>query len=88
MKTFMDKIDSFMKVLTLIIVIHGLFMITWTYVLASLGSTEIVEELSQTIVAEIIAPTVIYGLTKTVENVFKYNEIFNSRGDVSGDSEE
>ncbi|MBQ4232659.1 MAG: hypothetical protein II699_05210 [Lachnospiraceae bacterium] len=52
-------------------------MITWSYILATLGMQDIAEDLSKTIVVQIIAPVVVYGVTKTIENVFKYNDIGN-----------
>ena len=79
-------IDGFMKVMVFVIVLHGLLMITWSYVLATVGVLEPLQELSKTIVTEIVAPIVIYGLTKTVENVFKYNDVFGNRG-VTDDSD-
>lgn len=66
-------IDSFMKILVLIVVIHGLVCITLSYILAFLGASDVVESLSSTMVTEVIAPVTIYGITKTVENVSKYN---------------
>lgn len=74
---FTVKFDSFIKVLVFIVVFHGLCMITWSYILATLGLMEIAEDLSQTIVVQIIAPVIVYGISKTVENVFKYNDIGN-----------
>ena len=68
--------DSFMKILVGVITLHGLCMVTWSYFLATFGMVEIAEDLSKTIVVQIIAPVVTYGLTKTVENVLKYNDIF------------
>ena len=65
--------DSFMKVIIFIVVMHGLTMVTLSYVLAFMDKMQIAESLSQTVVTEIIAPVTIYGITKTVENVSKYN---------------
>ena len=66
-------VDSFMKILVLIVVIHGLVCITLSYILAFLGASDVVESLSSTMVTEVIAPVTIYGITKTIENVSKYN---------------
>lgn len=66
--------DSFMKILVFIVVIHGLICISLSYVLAFLGFQEVVESLSSTMVTEVIAPVTIYGITKTIENVSKYND--------------
>ena len=70
-------VDSFMKILVVIVVSHGLICITLSYVLAFLGCADVVESLSSTMVTEVVAPVTIYGITKTVENVFKYNDIFS-----------
>ena len=78
MKKGLDKmgkyIDSFMKILVLIVVVHGLVCITLSYILAFLGASDVVESLSSTMVTEVIAPVTIYGITKTIENVSKYND--------------
>lgn len=79
-------IDSFMKILVSVIVIHGLVCITMSYILAFMGYSEVVESLSSTMVSEVIAPVVVYGITKTIENVSKYNDwvdrIPSNRGDT------
>ena len=66
-------VDSFMKILVVIVVTHGLVCISLSYVLAFMGYSEVVESLSSTMVTEVIAPVTIYGITKTIENVSKYN---------------
>lgn len=71
-------LDSFMKILTFIVVAHGLIMVTMSYILAFMDKIQIAESLSQTVVTEIIAPVTIYGITKTIENVSKYNTWVNT----------
>ena len=66
--------DTFMKVVTFMIVFHGLTMVTLSYILAFMDKIQIAESLSQTVVKEIVAPFTIYGITKTIENVSKYND--------------
>ena len=66
--------DSFMKVLVAVIVLHGLCCVTASYVLAWYGIMEPLQSLSETIAREIAAPVITYGLTKTVENISKYND--------------
>lgn len=66
-------VDSFMKILVVIVITHGLICISLSYVLAFMGYSEVVESLSSTMVTEVIAPVTIYGITKTIENVSKYN---------------
>lgn len=79
-------IDSFMKILVSVIVLHGLVCITMSYILAFMGHNEVVESLSSTMVSEVIAPVIVYGITKTIENVSKYNDwvdrIHSDRGDT------
>lgn len=65
--------DSFMKVITFAVVFHGLSMVTLSYILAFMDKIQIAESLSQTVVSEIIAPVTVYGITKTFENISKYN---------------
>lgn len=74
MNKLKNFVDSFMKILVVIVVAHGLICISLSYVLAFLGFQEVVESLSSTMVTEVIAPVTIYGITKTIENVSKYND--------------
>lgn len=74
MNKLKNFVDSFMKILVVIVVTHGLICISLSYVLAFLGFQEVVESLSSTMVTEVIAPVTIYGITKTIENVSKYND--------------
>jgi hypothetical protein len=73
MNKLLKFVDSFMKILVVIVVTHGLICISLSYVLAFMGYSEVVESLSSTMVTEVIAPVTIYGITKTIENVSKYN---------------
>ncbi len=66
--------DGFMKVLVMVIVIHGLGCVTASYVLAFRGCEKALETLSETLVHEIMGPVIAYGITKTIENVSKYND--------------
>ncbi len=66
--------DSFMKVLVAVVVVHGLFCVTASYYFAWHGIMQPLENLSETIAREIAAPVVTYGLTKTLENISKYND--------------
>ena len=67
-------IDSFMKLLVTIVVVHGLMCITASYVMAFMGYADALENLSSTMASQIVAPVVTYGVTKMVENVSKYND--------------
>ena len=82
--------DSFMKILVFIVVAHGLVCISLSYILAFMGYNEVVESLSSTMVTEVVAPVTIYGLTKTIENVSKYNDWidrFGSNKDIPEEEE-
>ena len=72
--TKLQMFDTFMKVMTFVIVMHGLTMITLSYILAFQDKMTIAESLSQTVVQEIVGPFVVYGVTKTIENISKYNK--------------
>ena len=39
------------------------------------GHTQDVETVSSTIITEIVAPVIVYGFTKTVENIFQKNKL-------------
>ena len=53
--------------------IHGLMCVTMSYILAFLERTTIAEQLSSAVISEIIAPVVVLGATKTIENIFEKN---------------
>lgn len=46
-----------------------------SYILAWMEHTQVVESVSSTIITEIVAPIVVYGFTKTVENIFEKNRL-------------
>lgn len=69
------KKGIYFKALISVIEVHGLFCVTLSYILAWIERTNVVENLSMTIVSEIIAPLIIYGITKTVENIFEKNQL-------------
>ena len=62
----------FFKVLVCCIEIHGIICVSMSYWLAWHG-LDPCESISSTIIGEIIAPVVTYGITKTIENVFEKN---------------
>ena len=69
------RIDTFPKLLVTLIVLHGLICVTASYVLAFLNYTEIVENLSITIIGEIVAPTVSYIISNVFTNIFEKNKL-------------
>lgn len=70
---------NFFKLLVSAVVIHGMICVSMSYVLAWLEHTQVVESVSSTIITEIIAPIIVYGFTKTVENIFQKNELSFSK---------
>lgn len=78
-------LDSFMKTIVVIVVFHGLICVTLSYILAFQDHVVIAENLSQTMITEIIAPIVAYTIKSTIENVSKYNNwIDRIKGDQNG----
>ena len=67
--------DTFPKLLVILIVLHGLICVTASYVLAFMNYTDTVENLSVTIVGEIIAPTVSYIIANVFTNIFEKNKL-------------
>lgn len=57
------------------VVVHGMACVSMSYALAWQEHTQVVESVSSAIITEIVAPVIIYGLTKTVENVFQKNKL-------------
>ncbi len=46
-----------------------------SYVLAWMEHSQVVEGVSSTIITEIVAPIIVYGATKTIENIFEKNRL-------------
>lgn len=67
-------LESTTKVLVWWFAIHSTVWVYLTYILAWSGGEQIAESLSRVIVTEIIAVLLLYIVSKTVENVFKYND--------------
>lgn len=63
------------KVLCFGIEIHAIICITCSYALAWMNKINVNETLSASIVAEIIAPVVVWGFTRTIENIFEHNKL-------------
>ena len=63
------------KALCWIIEIHAIICITLSYVLAFLDKMNPLETLSSTITTEIVAPIVVLGFTRMVENIFEHNKL-------------
>lgn len=65
----------FFKFLIGIVILHGMICVSISYALAWTEHTQVVEGVSSTIITEIVAPIVIYGATKTIENIFQKNKL-------------
>lgn len=65
----------FFKGLVSFVVLHGMICVSMSYVLAWMEHTQVVEGVSSTIITEIVAPIIVYGATKTIENVFEKNKL-------------
>lgn len=66
--------ESTTKVIVWWFAVHSTIWVYLTYLLAFWGRESIAEGLSKIVVTEIIAVLLLYVVSKTVENVFKYNE--------------
>jgi len=67
--------------------INGVAWIWCSYVLAFMGRGQIAESLSSNVCTIVIGQIGFYLITKTIENVFKYNDIFKPRGDKKSKEE-
>ena len=65
----------FFKWLVSLVVLHGMGCVSMSYVLAWIERTQVVEGVSSTIITEIVAPVIVYGATKTIENIFEKNRL-------------
>ena len=65
----------FFKALVGLVAGHGMVCVSMSYALAWMEHTQVVEGVSSTIITEIVAPIIVYGFTKTVENIFQKNRL-------------
>ena len=66
---------TFFKLLVSAVILHGMICVSMSYILAWAEHTQVVEAVSSTIITEIVAPIIVYGFTKTVENIFEKNQL-------------
>lgn len=71
MTTKKPFLDSFTKVVVLVIIINACAWVWCSYILAYLGRFEIAESLSQTAVTAILGAFISYAVKSAVENVNK-----------------
>lgn len=67
-------IDTYAKMAVTVLIVHGMILTTWSYILASHGLDPVVD-VSSTIVREIVAPVITYLATNTVMNIFEKNKL-------------
>lgn len=72
------------KVLTWVVLIHGMIDVDAIIVLGYLHGVSVLESLGITIVSEIIAPLLLLFVKTTVENIFEKNDIFKKKNDEEG----
>ncbi len=65
----------FFKLMVSLVILHGMTCVSMSYVLAWMEHTQVVEGVSSTIITEIVAPIIVYGATKTIENIFEKNRL-------------
>lgn len=64
--------------------VNGIAWIWCSYILAFMGRDQIAEALSSNVCTVVIGQMICYLVTKTVENVFQYNDIFHNRSMPNG----
>lgn len=68
------KLDTYAKMATTAVLIHGMALTSLSYLLASAGLDPVVD-VSSTIVREIVAPLVVYLGTNMIMNIFEKNKL-------------
>ena len=63
----------FYKGLLIVIELYALFLIGMSYYLAYIGQTEVLSDLSQTIVKIVVYPFLAFTINRTVENFAEHN---------------
>lgn len=67
------QVNTFPKLLMVIILIHAITLSTASYILAWFGRDPVVS-VSSIIVQEILAPTIVYLVTNMIANYFEKNK--------------
>jgi quinol-cytochrome oxidoreductase complex cytochrome b subunit len=63
----------FYKCLLIVIEVYALALIGMSYYLAYIGQTEVLSDLSQTIVKIVVYPFIAFTINRTVENLAEHN---------------
>lgn len=68
------SLNTYTKLITTAVVVHGMVLTSCSYILAYMGMDPVVD-VSSTIVKEIVAPLVVYLGTNTIMNIFEKNKL-------------
>lgn len=68
------SLDTYVKLITTAVLIHGMILTTCSYIL-SLFKVDPVVDVSSTIVREIVSPVIVYMATNMIMNIFEKNKL-------------
>lgn len=68
------SLDTYVKLITTAVLVHGMILTTCSYIL-SLFKVDPVVDVSSTIVREIVSPVIVYMATNMVMNIFEKNKL-------------
>lgn len=68
------RLDTFPKVLTTVVIIHGIINIDMSYILSMLDKDPVID-VSVALITEIVAPVVVYLATNLIANIFEKNHL-------------
>lgn len=68
------SLDTYAKIGTTVVLVHGMLLTTFSYILSCLGMDPVVD-VSVTIVSEIVAPIITYLFTNMIMNIFEKNKL-------------
>ena len=84
-QSFMEFLQSTSKALIWISVVLGWIAIYLSYLLAFLDKIQIAESLSQSVATIVLGQLVVYLITSTVSNIFRYNPKFGGESSYPED---
>lgn len=67
-------LNTYPKVATTAVVVHGMILTTFSYILSWMGMDPVVD-VSSTLVSQIVAPLTVYLGTNTIMNIFEKNKL-------------
>lgn len=68
------SLNTYPKVATTAVVVHGMILTTFSYILSWRGMDPVVD-VSSTLVSQIVAPLTVYLGTNTIMNIFEKNKL-------------